>query len=86
MYNIESGGTVGKEIIGDRKPSKGYYDGLAQARKKTKEEIRVFFDKYLDYSIKGKPNKIKERKLQEFTDYLYKVEEPKKENEEGGKE
>lgn len=86
MYNIESGGTVGKEIIGDRKPSKGYYDGLAQARKKTKEEIRVFFDKYLDYSIKGKPNKIKERKLQEFTDYLYKIEEPKKENEDGSEE
>jgi hypothetical protein len=29
MYNVESGGTLNKEIIGEKKPAKTYKDGLA---------------------------------------------------------
>jgi hypothetical protein len=70
MYNIESGGTTGKTLINERKPSKGYYDGVAQGEKKTKKLVKEFFDKYLDFSIKGQSNKIKERKLEEFKQFL----------------
>lgn len=70
LYNIESGGTIGKTIIGDRQSPKGYFDGVAYGKKKRLKEIKVFFDKYLDFVIKGKPNKLKERKLQEFKELM----------------
>ena len=60
----------GKKGLENNKPSKGYHDGLAQGRKNAIKEIKVLFDKYLDYSIKGEPNKIKERKLKEFEEIL----------------
>ena len=81
-YNVESGGTNGKTIIGERKLGRGYYDGIAQGEKKTQEKVRVYFNKYLDYSIKGKPTKIKEKKLAEFSEFL--AENPS--NEESGDE
>lgn len=70
LYNIESGGTNGKTIINERKPTKGYQDGVAYGVTKTKRKVREFFDKYLDYGIKEPTNKTKERKLEEFKDYL----------------
>ena len=70
-YNIESGGTTGKEIIGERKPAKTYTDGIKQGRKKTREEVKTYFDKYLDFTIKPPTNKIKERKFSEFTEFLH---------------
>jgi len=63
----QNNGKVGLE---DNKPSKGYYDGVAQGEKKTKKLVKEFFDKYLDFSIKGQSNKIKERKLEEFKRFL----------------
>lgn len=60
----------GKFGISDNRPSKGYRDGIAHGEKKTIELVKTFFDKYLDYSIKQPPNKIKERKLEEFNDLL----------------
>lgn len=70
MLNIESGGTTGKEIIGDRKPAKTYTDGIKQGEKKTREEVKTYFDKYLDFAIKPPANKIKERKFKEFEEFL----------------
>lgn len=70
LLNIESGGTTGKSDINERKLGKGYYEGIAQGKKKTLEQVKTYFEKYLDFSIKGKPNKIKERKFQEFADFL----------------
>lgn len=69
-YNIESGGTTGKEIIGERKPAKTYTDGIKQGQKKTREEVRIYFNKYLDFAIKPPTNKIKERKIEEFKKFL----------------
>ena len=60
----------GKFGIADNKPSKGYYDGVSYGTIKTKRKVKEFFDKYLDYKIKGKPNKIKERKLAEFGEFI----------------
>ena len=64
------GQNKGKDGLDDNKPSKGYHDGLEQGRKNAINEIKVLFDKYLDYSIKGEPNKIKERKLNEFKEMV----------------
>lgn len=70
MLNIESGGTTGKEIIGERKPAKTYTDGIKQGQKKVREEVKTYFSKYLDFAIKPPANKIKERKAEEFKNWL----------------
>jgi hypothetical protein len=70
LYNIESGGTTGKTIINERKPTKGYQDGVAYGEKKTKRKVKEFFDKYLEFCIKEPVNKIKERKFEEFCDFI----------------
>lgn len=70
LRNIQSGGSLGRTNIAENKPAKGYYDGVAYGEVKTKRKVKEFFDKYLDYNIKEPPNKIKERKLQEFADFL----------------
>ncbi len=69
-YNIENGGTTNKQIIGERKPPKSYRDGIAQGYKNAVKEIKVFFEKYLDFTIKGNYNKTKERKFNEFKEWL----------------
>lgn len=65
------GQNKGKDGLDDNKPSKGYHDGLEQGRKNAINEIKVLFEKYLDFSIKGEPNKIKERKFAEFEEILH---------------
>lgn len=72
-YNVTLGGQgEGKEDLNstNRKSGKSYYDGVAYGEQKAKKYVKEMFDKYLDYSIKDKPNKIKERKLEEFENYL----------------
>lgn len=70
LLNIESGGREGKSLINEKAPPKTYRDGLAQGEKNMLLKVKVFFDKYLDYIIKDKPNKVKERKLNEFAELL----------------
>lgn len=70
LLNIENGGRQGKALINERKPSKTYRDGIVQGQNSTRAKVKVYFDKYLDYSIKDKPTKIKERKLEEFKQFL----------------
>lgn len=80
LLNIESGGREGKSFINEKAPPKTYRDGLAQGEKNMLNKVKVFFDKYLDYVIKDKPNKIKERKHKEFAELLnYKEEENRNE-------
>lgn len=70
MRNATLGGQNKGKVVIDSKPTKGYRDGLDQGYKNAKKEIKVLFDKYLSFEIKGKSNKIKERKLQEFKEWL----------------
>lgn len=73
LYNVTGGGQLDKkEDVGERLQVKlkSYKNGKNLGYEKAREQIKTYFEKYLDYSIKGKPNKIKERKLQEFTDFL----------------
>ena len=60
----------GKQSIIENKSTKGYREGVAYGELKTKRQVKVFFDKYLDFVIKDKPNKVKERKYNEFKEWL----------------
>lgn len=67
MLNKTLGGQgEGKKSFDYEKQPKGYKKGVEYGRQKVLKEVAVFFEKYLDYSIKGKSNKVKERKLEEF--------------------
>jgi hypothetical protein len=70
LLNIEGGGRQGKVDIAERKPAKTYTDGLCQGDKRTKRKVKEYFDKYLDFSVKLPSNKIKERKYNEFKEWL----------------
>lgn len=59
----------GKVQINDYKANKGYYDGIRQGYNKSRKEIKKLFDKYLNVSVK-KDNKISQRMLQKFYDFL----------------
>ena len=71
LYNITSGGQdAGKVDINQRKSAKTYKQGVEYGKEQERKKIMQFFEKYLDYSIKGQNNKIKERKLQEFKELM----------------
>lgn len=60
----------GKKSIVDNQSTKGFRDGIKQGYEKARKEIAYLFDKYLDVSIKGKDNKIKQRMLERFKDFI----------------
>lgn len=69
--NKDTGGCAGKQELGERKPSKGYRDGLLQGKKNASREIANLFDKHLNVSKKSeKPNKIQDRALEKFMEFL----------------
>lgn len=71
LRNVESGGSKGKINIGERKPSRGYYDGLEQGYRNAQKEVAHLFDLHLDYKTKSdKPNKNQQKALQKFKDFL----------------
>lgn len=70
LYNIESGGTDGKSIIGERKPPKNYHDGLAQGRKSLAKELRHIIETH-NFEIRPqKDNKITQKALAKFWELL----------------
>ena len=70
LYNIESGGTTGKTIIGERKPAKGYRDGVEQGKKQIRKELSALLDKYLIVDLK-KQGKLAENALEKFNKLVY---------------
>ena len=82
LYNVEDGGTIGKMIIGDRKPPKGYRDGVAYGKKKLARDLTTIIDKYLIVSAKD-TSKRSQNALERFWELL---EEPKKEEINKGEE
>ena len=69
LRNKSLGGQIDKKGM-DLENTGGYYKGVAYGRTKAIKEVKTFFDKYLDFVIKGKPNKTKERKFREFKELL----------------
>ena len=71
MRNVESGGQKGKTDIGERKPAKGYHDGLRQGYKNAQKEVAHLFDKHLTFAQKSpKPNKLQARAAEKFRVFL----------------
>lgn len=73
VYNVTGGGQIDKKSdIGERQQTKlkSYKNGKNLGYDKARDYVKVMFDKYLDYAIKGKTNKTKERKLSEFKEWL----------------
>ena len=69
LYNVESGGTDGKTIIGERKPPKSYRDGLAQGRKSLAKELRHIIDTHLEVKVR-KESKISQKAIEKFWNLL----------------
>lgn len=59
-----------KRHLGEAKERKGYRQGVFYGYNKAKKEIALWFEKYLDYSIKQPTNKNKEKAFNKFTDFL----------------
>lgn len=76
MYNIESGGTMGKEDINERKSTKGFRDGIAQGKKTLAKELLHIIETHLVITLK-KDTKTSQKALQKF----YSLLNPKKEEE-----
>lgn len=83
LYNVESGGTEGKTIIGERKPPKTYREGVAFGKKSLARELRHIIETH-DFTIEpSKRNKVTEKALAKFWELLnYENEKGENENEE----
>ena len=72
MRNKTSGSQgEGKQGISANKQSKGYYDGLEQGKKKSREFIADLFNKHLVVTTKKQPpTKLQENALKKFEDFI----------------
>lgn len=71
LRNVESGGTTGKTDINERKPARGYRDGVKQGERNVKKKIAHWFDKHLKAVPKAdKPNKNAIKALDQFNQLL----------------
>ena len=76
LYNVTIGSQgEGKVDFQERSQErlKRYKNGKNKGKIATLRQIKVYFDKYLDFVIKEPQNKIKERKLQEFRELLNEI-------------
>lgn len=65
MRNVESGGANGKTDIADRRPSRGYWDGIDQGEKRLARELKHIIDTHLVISLK-KQTKTAQKALEKF--------------------
>lgn len=72
MLNVTSGSQgKGKTDIGERKPARGYYDGLEQGYKNAQRFVSDLFAKHLDYKPKSeKPNAYQRKAMEKFDKFL----------------
>ena len=70
LYNIESGGSEGKTMIGERKPPKGYRDGLEQGRKNLARELSHIIETHLEVKLRKEDNKISQKAIEKFWELL----------------
>lgn len=67
LRNVESGGTTGKTDINERKPSRGYRDGVKQGERNVIKQITHLFDLHLKAIYKAdKPSKNAIKALDKF--------------------
>ncbi len=71
LRNVESGGTTGKIDINDRKPARGYRDGVAQGERNVIKKIKHLFDLHLKaVTVNPTPNKTQQKALDKFYAFL----------------
>lgn len=84
VYNISGGGQKSRAgDISERKKGRGYHDGLKQGYTNAQKKVANWFEKSLNYSIKGNTNANKQKAYDRFTEFL-KGNENKKENDNDG--
>lgn len=71
LRNKTLGGQDDKKVgIAPNKPSKGYFDGKKQGYEDCRKFVVSFFEKNLDFTIKGDTNKNKEKAFIKFQNFL----------------
>ena len=75
LRNVSTGGQGdGRSSgqIGERKPSKGYRDGIAQGRKNMARELSLIAEKHLTIELRDdkKCNKVSQRQFEKFKELL----------------
>ena len=72
MRNATSGSQgVGKRGLDNARPTRTYYDGLAQGYKNAQKEVGHLFNLHLDYTTKKQPPTVNQQKAyQKFKDFL----------------
>lgn len=75
--NKDTGGGAGKSQIAERRPARGYYDGIRQGRKNLAKELKHIIDTHLTVTIRpGKEqNKVSQKALEKFNRLLESEEE-----------
>lgn len=72
MKNRDTGGGAGKQELGERKPSKGYRDGIIQGKRSLAKQLSEIIQKHLTVTVREekKGNKVSERQLEKFNQLL----------------
>lgn len=70
--NKDTGGGAGKQGLGERKPSKGYRDGILQGKRTLARELSQIISKHLTVRLKEEKqgNKVSEKQLEKFNQLL----------------
>lgn len=70
--NKDTGGGVGKQELGERKPSKGYRDGILQGKRTLARELSQIISKHLTVRLKEEKqnNKTSQKQLEKFNQLL----------------
>ena len=85
MKNVSLGGqgSSNNGDINERKPTKGYREGLINGRKKAIKEVAKFFEKNLVYRMTEPVTKQKQNALKKFESMLAEIDESQSESEDG---
>lgn len=72
MKNRDTGGGAGKQELGERKPVKGYYDGLKQGEKNLAKQLKDIIEKHLTVTLKKEKenNKVSIKQFEKFKELL----------------
>lgn len=70
--NKDTGGGAGKQELGERKPSKGYRDGILQGKRTLARELSQIISKHLTVNLKPEKqgNKVSQKQLEKFNQLL----------------
>lgn len=72
MRNKDTGGGAGKQELGERKPAKGYRDGIKSGKKSLAKELSHIIDTHLTVTLKPEKanNKVSIKALEKFNNLL----------------